>query len=93
MAVYLLIGVILLMAPCAGVGVSHILIDLVNRLKFNEVSAGITVRKRDELDTESLLREVIQCLRLPISELEELLLDPLRRSGTTLIVCGSINEL
>jgi hypothetical protein len=65
MAVYLLIGVILLMAPFAGVGVSHILIDLINRLKFNEVSAGITVRKRDELDTELLLREVIQCLRLP----------------------------
>jgi hypothetical protein len=37
------------MALFAGVGVSHILIDLVNRLKFNEVSAGITVRKRDEL--------------------------------------------
>ena len=65
MEVYLLIGVILLMAPFAGVGVSHILIDLVNRLKFNEVSAGITVRKRDELDTETLLREVIQYLRLP----------------------------
>ena len=65
MTVYLLIGVILLMAPFAGVGVSHIFIDLVNRLKFNEVSAGITVRKRDELDTEFLLRELIQCLRLP----------------------------
>jgi len=65
MAMYLLIGVILLMAPLAGVGISHIFIDLVNRLKFNEVSAGIRVRKQDELDTELLLRELIQSLRLP----------------------------
>ena len=64
MAVYLLVGVILLMAPFAGVGVSHIFIDLVNRLKFNEVSAGLTLCERDELDTEQLLRELVSSLRL-----------------------------
>jgi hypothetical protein len=64
MAVYLLVGVILLMAPFAGVGVSHIFIDLVNRLKLNGVSAGIKLRKRDELDTEQLLRELVSSLRL-----------------------------
>lgn len=62
---YVLIGVIIFLTPFAVIGVSHILVDLVNRLKLSEVSAGITVRKRDELDTELLLRELIQCLRLP----------------------------
>jgi len=65
MVMYVLMGVIIFLTPFAVIGVSHILVDLVNRLKFSEVSAGITVRKRDELDTELLLRELIQCLRLP----------------------------
>ena len=63
--VYVLIGVIIFLAPFAVIGVSHLFIDLVNRLKFSEVSAGITVRKRNELDTELILMELIRSLRLP----------------------------
>jgi hypothetical protein len=66
MTVYMLLGVIIFLVPLAGIGVSHLLIDLVNRLKFNEVSAGITVRRRSELEKELLLRELVSSLRPPL---------------------------
>jgi hypothetical protein len=61
----MLLGVIIFLVPLAGIGVSHLLIDLVNRLKFSEVSAGITVR-RSELEKELLLRELVSSLRPPL---------------------------
>lgn len=66
MVVYVLLGVIIFLAPFAGIGLSHLFIDLVNRLKFSEVSAGITVRRRNELEKELLLRELVSSLRLPL---------------------------
>ena len=64
--IYVLIGVIIFLIPLAVIGVSHLFIDFVNRLKLSEVSAGITVRRRRDLDAEHILRELMQSLPLPL---------------------------